>query len=579
MPRRNKKKYATTLPLRGRLIVLFVVFTLGFVVLLARLTILQVLPDPKVATLTKRQETTTLVLTPPRGTIFDRNGRALAVSVKVPSVYADPSIWAGDEKQNQRVREILGLSKQTWRKKMNDPTRRFVWLQRKADPSFEDDLRSLNIRGLGILYEWDRLYPDRARAGQALGFVNLDGKGIEGLEHQYNDSLHSHRIEVQSQKDAKGRLLLYGVDVDLDQRKGYDLHLTLDSTLQYYLEQALIPSSKRENTQAALGIVMNPNNGEILAMSSYPQVNPNRIDISRAQSRKNRTVLDVYEPGSTFKPFVMAEALDQGLLDTKELMNCEEGSLYIGKKKINNPVQKTFLDARGVLKFSNNVCMARIGMRLGKQGMTDMIQKFQFGQKTGIDLPAEAAGLFDAKRAWRDMRLANLSFGQGISVTGVQMVRAMAMLANGGYQVQPHLVTSIVTDQGEVLDQRPVVGQHPMFRPETIALMKSFLHSVTAEDGTGKNARVEGYEIAGKTGTAQIYDPVLGAYSHDMVVSSFIGFAPVENPALVTYIVMIQPEEAEHGGTIAAPVFRQFMTRALPYMGVHPSIDQFEQLP
>lgn len=551
---------------RRRTIGVFLVFGVCFCMLLLRMVTFMVWQDEKLVKLTHRQEHATIRLNSPRGTIYDKHRRALAVSINVPSVYADPQKADLSPAQIKKLAKALSLSVKDIENKLSRKDRRFVWIKRKINPDKKQEIQSLSLDGIGFVSEWDRFYPNREFASQVIGFVNLDGKGMEGLERQYEASLFSHVVELQSQKDARGRLILYGDHIHMDRKKGFDLVLTLDSVLQYFLEEELVNASLASSVEAGFGIIMDPNTGAVLAMASYPQMNPNRIDRSTAASRKNRNLLDTFEPGSTFKAFVMAQALENDLVDPAKVMNCKEGSLRIGKKVIPNPVDKDMLDAQGILKFSNNVCMATIGMDLGKQGMMEMIQNFGFDQKTGIDFPYESAGYFDADRTWRDMRLANLAFGQGIGVTSMQMVRAMAAIANGGYRVQPHFVQEMIAGTGEKVVMTPMNERVRIMSSKTSEQMKTFLMHVTDEDGTGKNARVKGYEVAGKTGTAQIYDVETHSYSHEKVVSSFLGFAPAKDPQMVAFVVLVQPQDAEHGGTIAAPVFQRFMTKALPYM-------------
>lgn len=566
---KNKKRsaYASN-PNRSRLIATFVVFGVCYVILLFKLLTFQVIRDEKLQTLTKKQETKTVTLTSPRGTIFDSTMRALAVSIKVPSVYLDPKILEIKDHQVKKLRSLLSISRSTWKNKIKNKNKRFVWLKRKVNPELEKAIRELDVYGLGIVYEWDRLYPDREFASQVLGFVNLDGQGMEGLERQYEKSLYSHGIKIKTQKDAKGRSILVGENVELERKKGFDIVLTIDSGLQYFLEDELSIAATQADVKAGFGTIMDPHTGKVLAMASYPQMNPNRIDQSSASSRKNRNVLEVFEPGSTFKAFVMTQGLEDKIVTHDEVMNCKEGSLRIGKKKIRNPVDKDWLTPKGIIKFSNNVCMAQIGIKGGKELMTKVMNNFGFGRKTGIDFPVEASGLFDLERTWRDMRLANLSFGQGVSVTSIQMVRAMSVIANGGWLVQPYVVEKMITGTGKVLDVAPKARKRRTYSQETIDRMKEYLTSVTDKDGTGKNARLDGFSVAGKTGTAQIYDFETKSYSHDHVVSSFLGFVPAEKPELVVYIVLYKPKEGEHGGTIAAPVFQKVMKKALPYLHI-----------
>lgn len=572
MFKNNKRITSLGNPYRNRLIFMAAVFCAFFMILTTRLFSFQVSSHERLIHLTQKQDSKTIRLASPRGTIFDAKERALAVSIRVPSVFVDPNILSIDAEKEKVLLKTLNLSKKEWNQKIKDKDKRFVWVKRKIDPSYTKDLEELDIRGIGILHEWRRMYPDRENGAQVLGFVNADGQGVEGLEKQYDDFLYSHIIEIQSKKDARGRAILYGQNIDLERRKGFDIHLTIDSTLQHFLEEELVHAAVETNVESAMGILMDPHTGQIKAMASYPRMNPNRIDKSNPMGRKNRNVLDTYEPGSTFKAFVMLEALEQNLIKLDEVMDCREESLVIAGKRFRNPVKdKDWLTAKGVIKYSNNVCMAKIGLKMGKPGLSKMIQHLEFAKKTGIDFSSEASGIFSDTPVWRDSRIANLAFGQGISVTAIQMVQAMALIANGGFKVQPYMVEKMVTGTGEVISIAPQVGKKRLYSQKTIEIMQEFLLSATQEDGTGKNASVEGYSVAGKTGTAQIFDFEKKAYSHKEVVSSFLGYAPAKSPQLIGYIVLVKPEKSEHGGTIAAPVFRNIMRKVLPYLKIEKS--------
>lgn len=553
---------------RNRLIAVFVIFSSFFLVLMSKLVIFQVWQDEKVNRLTQRQAMRQITLTSARGTIFDTYRKPLAMSVRVPSVYLDPARLEQDAQKIKKLCKLLGVSKSTWKKKTKQKQKRFVWLKRKLNPALKKDIEKINLKGVNILFEWERLYPFREQAAQVLGFVNVDGKGMEGLERSFDDVLSSQNFTLKTKKDAKGRPILIKGSYDKEAKQPANVHLTLDQNLQYFLEVSLGEAVKTYGVESAFGVLMDPHDGAIKAMASFPQVNPNRLDLSLPKARKNRNVLDVFEPGSTFKVFVMTQALEDQVVKTQDVLSCKEGSLKIGIKEIANPVDKDQLTPEGIIKYSNNVCMAKIGIKGGKKMMMSMMRNFGFDQKTGIGFPFESKGLFDPKRTWRDMRLANISFGQGLAVTGMQMARAMSVIANGGYQIQPHIVKSIMQPNGKT--SRPHAGfkRKKIFKDTTISHMKQFLKSAIDKDGTGRNAALENYTVAGKTGTAQIFDLNEKKYSHEKVVSSFLGFSPVEAPKLVLYIVFNSPKEPQYGGKLAAPVFKNIMKRALHYLHV-----------
>ena len=554
-------------PFKYRIRICFFVFVCLFLLLFLRAFYLQVVPDSRLKKAKERQSSATLTITSPRGTIYDRNGRALAISVEASSVFIDPSLIRWTKKEIRQVSKLLDVSTRILKNKSANKSRRFVWIKRKIDSSTAKKVRELGIDGVYMVQEWDRLYPDRESASQTIGVVGRDGNGLEGIEKYYDDFLKSEPTTLQINKDAKGRVI--NVDRRFSHRgkEGADLFLTIDSTIQYILERELIANAIRHKVKQAMGIVIDPNTGEILAMTAFPQSNPNRL-VTRKDilALRNLNIVDAFEPGSTLKVFVMAGALEQSLIKENEIFDCREGSLKIGKKVIANPVEKAWLVPRDILKFSNNVGIARIGLRMGKEKVVNSLEKFGFGSRTGIDFPSESSGMFEKSGNWHDMRLANVSFGQGIAATPVQLVRALSILANGGYLVQPHLVKKIGWGSEEEISLvRNSEFRKQIISGETVRIVQSWMEAVTQEDGTGFRGKVPGYRTAGKTGTAQIFDPETKSYSHDELVASFFGFAPLPNAELAALIIYRQPVDSRYGGEIAAPVFQKVMKQALQY--------------
>jgi cell division protein FtsI (penicillin-binding protein 3) len=558
-------------PYKYRIRICFITFFFFFTCLFLRAFYLQVIPDAKLKRVKETQESGTFTLSAPRGTIYDRFGRALAVSIELPSVFIDPSIANELSKKDlENLGKILKIHPNVIVQKIKNKEKKFVWLKRKMSPDTADKIKNLSLRPVGVVNEWDRFYPDRESASQIIGIVNRDGEGTEGIEKYYDDFLYSTPTVMKMQKDAKGRIIDVGSELRQQGRQGVDVYLTIDSTIQYILEKELIGSAVKHNVKQAMGMVFNPKTGEILAASSFPQANPNKLEAGDdILSLRNLNVLDVFEPGSIFKIFVLAGALEKKVIGPAEIFDCRKGSLKIGSKEIVNPVQKEWLDPRGILKFSNNVGMSRISMKMGKDRVIDTLEKFGFGKRTGIDFPGEGPGMFQKEGKWHDMRLANISFGQGIAVTPIQLAEALSIVANGGYRVQPYFVDHVDLGLKQTLSFKKESGfDRPLFSKKTLSMVQSWMEAVTEEDGTGFRAKIPGYRTAGKTGTAQIYDPVTKEYSHDELVASFFGFAPVSDPQLAAMIIYRQPRSAQHGGEISAPVFRRVMEQVLHYMDV-----------
>lgn len=557
-------------PFKYRIRLCFISFFFFFSCLFLRAFYLQVIPDAKLKRVKETQESSTFTLSAPRGTIYDRFGRALAVSVELPSVFIDPSITELSKKNLENLAKILKMPAGVIKQKIKDKDKKFVWLKRKVSPDTAEKIKKLSYRFIGVVNEWDRFYPDRESASQIIGVVNRDGEGIEGIEKYYDDFLYSTPTVLKMQKDAKGRVIDVGSELRQQGRQGVDVYLTIDSTIQYILEKELIGSAVKHEVKQAMGMVFNPKTGEILAASSFPQANPNKLEAGDdILSLRNLNVLDVFEPGSVLKVFILAGALENKTIKPTDVFDCRKNSLKIGNKYIVNDIEKEWLDPRGILKFSNNVGMSRISMMMGKDKMIDTLEKFGFGRKTGIDFPGEGPGMLQKEGKWHDMRLANISFGQGIAVTPIQLAEALSIIANGGYRVQPFLVDHVDLGLKQTLNFKKESGfDRPLFSKKTLDLVKGWMEAVTEEGGTGFRAKIPGYRTAGKTGTAQIYDPETKEYSHDELVASFFGFAPVSDPQLAAMIIYRQPKNARHGGEISAPVFRNVMEQVLHYMNI-----------
>lgn len=559
-------------PFKYRIRICFIGFSFLFICLFMRAFYLQVIPDAKLKRVRENQETGTFTLSAPRGTIYDRFGRALAVSIELSSIFIDPSIADLSKKEIDTVSKILRINPAVLKQKIKNKDKKFVWLKRKTTPDAADKIKKLSIRSIGVVNEWDRFYPDRESASQIIGVVNSDSEGLEGIEKYYDDFLFSTPTVMRMKKDAKGRNI--DVDSELTQqgRQGVDVYLTIDSTIQYLLEREMIGAAIKNQVKQAMGMIFDPFTGEILAASSYPQANPNKLEAGDdILSLRNLNVLDTFEPGSVLKVFILAGALEKGMIKTTDIFDCRKNSLKIGNKFIVNDIEKEWLAPREVLKYSNNVGMARIGMKMGKDKVIDTLEKFGFGAKTGIDFPGEGPGIFQKTGNWHDMRLANISYGQGIAVTPIQLAEGLSMIVNGGYRVQPYLVDHI--DLGlkqELSFKKESSFQHPLFNKKTLDTVKSWMEAVTEKDGTGFRAKIPGYRTAGKTGTAQIFDQEKKEYSHEEFVASFIGFVPASNPKLAGIIIYRQPKSAQHGGEIAAPVFHRVMEQVLHYLDIPP---------
>lgn len=512
-------------------------------------------------------------LAPKRGTIYDRHGAELAVSVDVDSVWAnprqvrknghDPVVVAG------QLAHLLGVDREVIARRLASD-RFFVWIKRRVSPTQGKAVQALDVPGVSTSKEARRFYPNSQLAAHVLGFANVDGKGIEGLELSHDELLRGSVDAVPAIRDRRG-VVVYSKQL-LDDRasRGDDLTLTIDKTIQYIAERELEVAARTFEARAGSVVVMEPDTGELLAVANYPSFNPNRPGASHYYERRNRAVTDRFEPGSTIKPFTIAGALGQGAIRANEPIDCQGGEMEVAEYTIHDSHKWDTLTPAQILVHSSNIGTAKIGLAMGRPALYRTLRRFGFGQKTGLGLPGETAGLLRHHKRWYDMDAATISFGQGMSATSIQLTAAMAALANGGKLMRPTLIKR-VTDARGVATQEALPQVRRWVVPRRVArLVSDMLIGVTGEDGTASEAAIDGYLVAGKTGTAQKADYVHGGYAKDKWMSSFVGYAPADDPKLVVSVVLDEPLIAHYGGTVAAPVFRRVVKASLRHLGVAP---------
>ncbi len=448
--------------------------------------------------------------------------------------------------------------------------KRFVWLQRKLDPEIAKQIHDLDIYGLQFVIERKRYYPQASTAAHVLGFTGLDPKGLEGIELEYDRQLQGTPGRLVSLRDARGRGLSSVDQLVQGGVPGHNLFLTLDRSLQYMAEKELARVVHETGAVGGTIVMLEPASGRILAMASQPDYNPNRAGHYQAGKRRNRAVCDMYEPGSTFKPFLLAGVLEEGLARPGQKIYCENGRYSVGGKVIRDHKKFKQLTVKEVLKFSSNIGSAKLGKALERERFHSYISDFGFGEKTGLDLPGEVGGMLRSPSNWFEIDLAAISFGQGISVTSIQMASAMAAIANGGLLMEPYIVERIMTADGQQIQKRLPEVRRRVVSEKTARQVKDMMVAVTEPGGTGTKAALSGYAVAGKTGTAQKVDTVTGGYSPDKRVSSFVGFVPADNPALVLSVTVDEPKGKAYGGLVAAPVFARIAGQTLSYLNILP---------
>ncbi|UJR80113.1 penicillin-binding protein [Sandaracinus amylolyticus] len=516
-------------------------------------------------------------LAPKRGTIYDRHGAELAVSVDVESVYANPRQMRREnvdvESAAIRLSAALGVDRERVLSRLSSD-RYFAWIERQVTPQEAAAVRAMAIPGIELTRESRRFYPNHDLAAHLLGFANVDGVGIEGLELSMEERLHGSTESVPATVDRRGRVVFSETLLDDRAAQGDDLYLTIDKTVQHVAERELALAVRTFEAQSGSVVVMDPANGEILALANFPTFDPNDAGASPASHRRNRAITDRFEPGSTIKTFTVAAALAAGMVRPNQEFDCsgdERHRLVIdseGNSIGDHGRDYGVLTPAEILAHSSNIGATLIGMSLGRSGLYRGLRRFGFGEPTGLPLPGETGGILRHHQRWYDMDLATISFGQGMSITTIQLATAMSAVANGGRLMEPTLIRRVVDARSEVVEEASPRVRRQVVPRATARLVSDMLTGVTGEEGTGLEAAIDGYLVAGKTGTAQKADYRRGGYEAGLYTASFVGFAPADAPRVVIAVVIDEPMIDHYGGVVAGPVFRRVGEATLRHLGV-----------
>ncbi len=555
---------------RARIRFVGFLFIVAFVLVVARAFQLQVLGQETWQRRAERQHQKVIPLTAQRGTIYDRNGEELAVSIEVDSIFVEPQRITDPEATARALSAALGLPYANLKTKLTSD-RSFTWIKRQVSPRESDQVRSLKLPGVNFIKEHQRFYPNSEIGAQVLGFTGIDPVGLEGVELKYNAQLLGQGGYLVMERDALNRGIGSGDRAVEGASRGNDVYLTLDKNIQFMAEKELAEGVEKARAKAGTVVVLDARTGEVLAMASKPDFNPNAAGSFKPSQWRNRALCDTYEPGSTLKTFVMAAALNEGIVKPNDRIFCENGKFRIGGRTIHDHKPHGSLTASEVMKVSSNIGTAKLGKSLERERLYRYLTEFGFGTPTGIDLPGEVGGLLRKPNQWFEIDLATISFGQGISVTPLQLAQATVALANGGYLMQAPLVSKVVDRQGGVLEKNEPKVVRQVISPLTAEQVRDMMGLVSEEGGTGTLGNVQGFKVGGKTGTAQKVDPVTGGYSADKRVSSFVGFVPAKDPRLVILTVVDEPEGVTYGGLVAAPIFSRIADQALRYLKVAPT--------
>lgn len=532
----------------------------------ARAVVLQVNERHRLREMAQDQYVREIEVPARRGDIFERRGIALAQSVDVDSVWVDPSKLGDLKSAAKELSRMLEVDQSELYARFMK-ARRFAWVKRQATPAEVLKVKALGWPAVGFTREPRRFYPQRELAAHLIGLVGTDGHGLDGLELAFEEELSGDAATRQGFRDARGRKVLTSGALDPIARQGAAVTLTIDRQLQYVAEKALQRAVDDAKAAAGMAVVLDPKTGELLAVANAPRFNPNAPG-DKPDALRNRAVTDVFEPGSTFKSFVMAAALDAKVVNESSLIDCENGAFTIGRHVIHDTHPREKLTPARVLQVSSNIGAAKVGQLLGRDKLTETYARFGFGERPGLGLPTEGKGSVPYPRA--DVTLATQSFGQGLTASAVQIAAAYGALANGGILMRPYLVSKVVDPDGvALLENKPTVLRRAVSEKSARAVV-AMLEGVVEKEGTAPKARMEEYRVSGKTGTAQKVDPVARGYS-DKRIASFVGMVPAEDPRAVVLVVIDEPKTDVYGGLVAAPAFKEIASAAMPLLGVSPS--------
>ncbi len=553
---------------KGRMLALSVLMACLFGGLITRSWWLQIERHGHFADRSERQHRSTMTLTAPRGPIYDRERTLLAETAMWPSIYAIPRVIQDPDALAVQLAKILPTDVETLKRRLNSK-KAFVWLARHVEAGVADQIAALQLKAVAIRKEPRRLYPRRALAGALVGFAGIEGSGLEGIERDFDRYLKGRKYVVDALRDGAGRYALPEGALPSEQISGHGVVLTIDARIQQVAEATLAAQVREMEAKGGVVVVMDPHNGDILALAQTPAFDPNDFRKAEPDDWRNRAITDTLEPGSTMKPILISAALDLRVTKPDALWNGYKGRMRVAGFTLTDTHAEDSLTTLEIIKYSSNIGAVQVAQRIGREGYHRYLRAFGFGERSGLGVPGEQAGTLRDPKTWRPSELATMSYGYGLSVTPLQMARAYAVIANGGELVQPRLVREVVDTQGRVVEAfKPRVLRRVVRREVTEAVTQGLI-MVTEKGGTARRARVAGHAVAGKTGTAYKVNPLTRKYDHDMIRTSFAGFVPARDPRLVIYVAIDEPQnEKRYGGVVAAPVFATIAKEALPYLGV-----------
>jgi cell division protein FtsI (penicillin-binding protein 3) len=555
-----------------RLLQIFAVLAAWAIIVVARLIQIQIVRHDDYVSRALRQQERTLELSPVRGAILDARGRLLAESIAAESIYADPQAIMSRTEVAAKLAPILQMPLRDIETRLQSEAG-FVWIARQVPLEITAEVRKLALAGIDFIEEHRRAYPRGSLAASVIGYVGVDGQGLAGVEHSFDSYVRGRAGRVTVLRDARRGMYLVGGEGLNRPVNGNHVVLTIDSVVQFITERALIKAVEKYRATGGAAIVMDARDGAILAMASYPTFDPNHFRDFPPATWRNRNVQEIYEPGSTFKIVTASAGIEEGVVTPSQILDCGNGAIQIADVEIHEHggVRYGLMTFEDVIVHSSNVGTIRVAFGLGEKRLYDYVRRFGFGQRTNVQLPGEAAGLLRRLSRWSDVSAASISIGQEIGATPLQIVRAIATVANGGTRVEPRVIDRVVDADGNMIyaPERPAPQRAVSER--TAAVLNEILKSVVYR-GTGGKAALPEHVVAGKTGTAQ--KAIRGGYSPDKFIASFGGYVPADRPRLVILVVVDEPKGEQYGGVIAAPAFREIAEATLHYLRVPPSVPQ-----
>ncbi len=559
---------------KGRTVITSVVITAVFVGLGVRLAFLHLRPLPETLSRIESGRHLEQETRGPRGRILDRNGNMLALDIAAKHVCADPKFIS----KNGNMQDVctalsskLSMNRAEVWELLNQPEKEYVRIKKFMREDALEPLRAMNLKGVIFEDVPIRDYPKGVLGAHVVGYANFEGIGSAGMEQTMNAKLQGVAGLRISQKDGRRHEIYSQRTVDIDPQSGADVYLTIDQQIQHFAEVALDNLVAKYHPNAAWAIVQNVRTGEILAMASLPTFNLNRFSTAPAEWMRNRGINYTYEPGSTMKAMIVASALDCGAVRDTDIFDCENGAWFYAGKMLHDSHPYGNLTVADIIKKSSNIGAAKVALQMGNTKVYQSLRSFGFGERTGLELPGEDAGIVWKTDRWSKLSISRIAMGHEVLVTSMQMLSAIGAIANDGVRMKPLIVHKVVNTRGETILAPPPQELSRPIRPETSKLMRRLLARVTQPGGTAPMAALPGYLVAGKTGTAQKVDLVNGGYYNNKYMASFVGFLPVENPAISIIVVADEPQQGGYyGGTVCAPYFREIADQTVRYLRIPP---------